>query len=46
MKKIGITSYWCSSSNYGQILQGVALQSVLRKLGYCPCTIALSLIHI
>lgn len=40
MKKIGITSYWCSSSNYGQILQGVALQSVLRKLGYCPCTIA------
>lgn len=40
MKKIGITSYWCSNSNYGQILQGVALQHVIRNLGHNPCTIA------
>lgn len=38
-KKIGIISYWDSLSNYGQILQGVALQYILRHLGYNPVTI-------
>lgn len=34
-----MASYWDSMSNYGQVLQGVALQYVLRKLGYEPVTI-------
>lgn len=37
--KINILSYWDSQLNYGQILQGVALQYVLKKLGYIPTTI-------
>lgn len=37
-KKIGIISYWDSKSNYGQILQGVALQYVLKSLGFYPIT--------
>lgn len=38
IKKIGIISYWDSKSNYGQILQGVALQYVLKSLGFYPIT--------
>lgn len=38
-RKVAIASYWDSMSNYGQVLQGVALQYVLRKLGYEPFTI-------
>lgn len=38
-KKIAIASYWESNTNYGQILQGVALQRVLLDLGYNPFTI-------
>lgn len=37
-KKIGIISYWDSKSNYGQILQGVALQYALKSLGFYPIT--------
>lgn len=39
MKKVGIISYWDSLSNYGQILQGSALQHVLKEFGYYPETI-------
>lgn len=35
-KKIGITTYWDSPVNYGQVLQGYALISVLKKWGYDP----------
>ena len=38
IKKIGIISYWDSKSNYGQILQGVALQYILKSLGFYPVT--------
>lgn len=38
-KKVGIISYWDTQSNYGQILQGVALQYILKFLGYNPVTI-------
>lgn len=38
-RKVAIASYWDSMSNYGQVLQGVALQYVLRNLGYEPFTI-------
>lgn len=38
-KKILILSYWDSQNNYGQILQGVALQYVLRKMGFTPQTL-------
>lgn len=38
-KKILILSYWDSQNNYGQILQGVALQYVLRNMGFAPQTL-------
>lgn len=34
--KIGIVTYWDSSDNYGQIMQGLALQRFLRSLGHDP----------
>ena len=34
--KIGIMTYWTSEENYGQILQGYALQQVLRNMGHEP----------
>ncbi|TKD65549.1 polysaccharide pyruvyl transferase family protein [Flavobacterium sp. ASW18X] len=33
-QKIGIISYWDSLINYGQILQGTALQYILKGMGY------------
>lgn len=39
MKKICILSYWDSLVNYGQILQGAALQKVLKDIGTSPITI-------
>lgn len=33
-RKIGIISYWNSLSNYGQILQAVAMQQILKQYGY------------
>lgn len=33
-KIIGITTLWDTPVNYGQVLQGFALQSVLKELGY------------
>ena len=35
-KRVGITTYWDTPVNYGQVLQGYALMSVLKKLGYEP----------
>ncbi len=35
-KKIGIMTFWQSKTNYGQILQGYALQQILKKIGYEP----------
>ena len=35
-KKIGIVTYWESKNNYGQQLQGWALQQYLRAQGYEP----------
>lgn len=32
--RIGITTFWESNNNYGQILQCFALQNILAKLGY------------
>lgn len=32
--KIGVITFWTSSSNYGQILQGYALQTYLKSLGH------------
>ncbi|MBO5951449.1 MAG: polysaccharide pyruvyl transferase family protein, partial [Bacteroidaceae bacterium] len=32
--KIAILTFWNSNDNYGQILQGYALQSYLKKLGH------------
>ena len=34
--KIGIVTYWNSTDNYGQIMQGLALQRYLRSLGHDP----------
>lgn len=34
--KIGIVTYWNSTDNYGQIMQGLALQRYLRSLGHEP----------
>lgn len=34
--KIGVVTYWYGNSNYGQLLQCWALQSVLRALGHEP----------
>lgn len=36
MKKVGITTFWDTPVNYGQVLQGFALLSVLKSLGYSP----------
>lgn len=36
IKKIGITTYWTTPVNYGQVLQGYALQSILREKGFEP----------
>lgn len=43
MKRIAITTYWDTHTNYGQILQGYALQQVLKKNGYYPFIIKYSL---
>lgn len=34
--KIGITTYWRGTSNYGQIVQHWALQRILEKMGHQP----------
>lgn len=34
--KIGITTYWRGTSNYGQIVQHWALQTVLKDMGHSP----------
>lgn len=34
--KIGIISFWDTQNNYGQVLQGYALQEVLRRIGHEP----------
>lgn len=34
--KIGITTYWRGTSNYGQIVQHWALQTALSKMGHDP----------
>lgn len=34
--KIGITTYWRGTSNYGQIVQHWALQCALKKMGHQP----------
>lgn len=34
--KIGITTYWRGTSNYGQIVQHWALQTALRNIGHEP----------
>lgn len=36
MKKVGITTFWDTPVNYGQVLQGFALLRVLKDLGYSP----------
>lgn len=36
MKKIGIITHWQSLNNYGQILQGFALQCYIKKHGGSP----------
>lgn len=43
MKKIGITTYWDTHTNYGQLLQGYALQNILYKNGFSPYTIKYTL---
>ena len=42
--KVGIASYWESMTNYGQIFQGVALQHVLKDMGFDPFTIKYSMV--
>lgn len=37
--KIGIITFWQTKDNYGQVLQGYALQTYLRKLGHDPFVI-------
>lgn len=32
--KIGITTYWRGTSNYGQVVQHWALQTILKKMGH------------
>lgn len=34
--KVGVVTFWHGDSNYGQILQCWALQSILRRLGHEP----------
>ena len=34
--KIAVLTFWNSSDNYGQVLQGYALQKYLKKLGHEP----------
>lgn len=34
MSKIGVQTFWTSQFNYGQLLQGYALQTYLRKQGH------------
>ncbi len=40
--KIGVTTYWTSEDNYGQLLQCWALQQYLKKLGHEPFLIKYS----
>ncbi len=37
--KVGVVTFWYDDSNYGQILQCWALQSILARLGYEPFVI-------
>lgn len=39
MKKIAVQTFWTSQYNYGQILQGYALQQFLKQNGYDACII-------
>ena len=32
--KIGVVTFWETQDNYGQVLQGYALQKVLEQLGH------------
>ena len=34
--RIGITTFYQSKDNYGQLLQGYALQALVRSLGHEP----------
>lgn len=43
MKKIGIVTFYQSTSNYGQVLQCFALQRLLRNRGFDPETIRCAL---
>lgn len=43
MKKIAITTYWDSNTNYGQLLQGYSMQEILKKSNYFPFIIKYTL---